>query len=215
MASKQGTDRSGHPGEGVWLNARVARRQSCCSAGLPAFVKIPGLPVISSNVSGLSRESSMVALDDDVAAPVWVVSGEPPAVGPDALARGEARYRAGDYAAAADIFASARDADPRDPAATRLLGLCRLRLGDLQAAGLHAAGRHADAAAQFRASAQLVPNDPASLARGEHRKALAAGGAACAGRYLVASTNSRRTRIADRGHAHTRGAGFSIKQLRK
>src|SRR5262245_9814566 len=100
----------------------------------------------------------------------------------DLLAHGETRYRAGAYAHAAAIFARLRDAHPNDPNALRLLGLSRLRLGETDAAlallaqahalapsdpyaqmhyglGLHAAGRHAEAAAQFRASAQRLPDD--------------------------------------------------------
>ena len=100
------------------------------------------------------------------------------------LARGEACYRAGAYAEAAAIFRRLCEETPDDPAPTRLLGLCRLRLGHLDEAlallakahalvpddayaqlhygiGLHAAGRHAEAADLFRASARLLPNDPA------------------------------------------------------
>src|ERR1700719_2157166 len=107
----------------------------------------------------------MAAFEQSAAASRWVVSADVPALDGadaaaapagdsiDAQARGEAHYRAGDYAAAAEIFA-------------------RLR----------AAARHAEAAAQFRASAQLLPDDPAPflnlsaalLALGEHRKALEA-----------------------------------------
>jgi tetratricopeptide (TPR) repeat protein len=110
-------------------------------------------------------------------------SGEHPYVA-EAIALGEARYRAGAYAEAAAIFARLCDADPADPGAIRLLGLCRLRLGDPSGAlallakahalapadpyaqlhyglGLHAAGRHGEAAAQFRACTLLLPNDPA------------------------------------------------------
>jgi Flp pilus assembly protein TadD len=106
------------------------------------------------------------------------------AFGPEALALGEARYRAGAYAEAALIFNQIWAANPGDSSAMRLLGLCRLRLGDLSGAltllekahtiapadpycqlhyglGLHALGRHEEAAAQFRASAQLLPSDPA------------------------------------------------------
>src|SRR5580704_2298707 len=51
-------------------------------------------------------------------------------LGREALALGEARYRAGAYGEAASIFARMCEADPGDYGATRLLGLCRLRLGD-------------------------------------------------------------------------------------
>jgi Flp pilus assembly protein TadD len=106
------------------------------------------------------------------------------AFGPEALALGEARYRAGAYGEAALIFSRICAANPGDSGAMRLLGLCRLRLGDPSGAltllekahriapadpycqlhyglGLHALGRHEEAAAQFRASAQLLSSDPA------------------------------------------------------
>jgi Flp pilus assembly protein TadD len=88
------------------------------------------------------------------------------------LARGEARYRAGAYAEAAAIFAKLADDNPGSPAPIRLLGLCRLRLGETDKAlallaqahalaprdpyarlhygiGLHAVGRHREAAELF------------------------------------------------------------------
>ena len=102
----------------------------------------------------------------------------------DALALGEARYSAGAYAEAAAIFEKLCAARPDNSHAIRLLGLCRLKFGDLDGAlvllskalalapadpyaqlhyglGLHAAGRHGEAAAQFRACVPLLPSDPA------------------------------------------------------
>ena len=121
----------------------------------------------------------------------------------ETFALGETHYRAGAFAEAASIFARLCDDNPDDADAIRLLGLCRLRLGDPAGAlpllakaharvpadpyaqlhyglGLHAVGRHAEAAAQFRACTLLLPNDPAPflnlsaalLALGDHHKAL-------------------------------------------
>jgi tetratricopeptide (TPR) repeat protein len=101
-----------------------------------------------------------------------------------AFSYGEERYRNGAYVEAADIFENLLQAIPGDAGALRMLGLCRLRLGDREAAlqllgkaqalapadpfaqlhyglGLHAVGRHAEAAAQFRGCAPLLPDDPA------------------------------------------------------
>ncbi|MGC2413937.1 MAG: tetratricopeptide repeat protein, partial [Stellaceae bacterium] len=121
----------------------------------------------------------------------------------EAIALGEARYRAGAYGEAAAIFSRIREQMPDHPDALRLLGLCRLRLGEPAAGlellgkaralapadpfaqlhyglGLHAVGRHAEAAAQFRACAPQLPEDPvpylnlasALLALGETSTAL-------------------------------------------
>jgi Flp pilus assembly protein TadD len=102
----------------------------------------------------------------------------------DDLAAGEARYRAGAHADAARIFDRLSAAQPDDPTPMRLLGLCRLRLGDTDGAlallakahdlaptdpycefhyglALHAAGRHAEAADRFRAAARTLTEDPA------------------------------------------------------
>jgi tetratricopeptide (TPR) repeat protein len=102
----------------------------------------------------------------------------------EAISQGEARYRTGAYGEAASIFARLCDANPGDWGAIRMLGLCRLRLGDPAGAvdllakahdlapadpycqlhygmGLHAVGRNEEAATQFRASATLLPDDPA------------------------------------------------------
>jgi uncharacterized protein HemY len=46
------------------------------------------------------------------------------------LARAEQLYRAADYAAAAALLDGERASSPTDPTILRLLGLCRLRLGD-------------------------------------------------------------------------------------
>jgi tetratricopeptide (TPR) repeat protein len=119
------------------------------------------------------------------------------------LAAGEAFYRAGAHADAAKIFSRLSAAEPGNPTPMRLLGMCRLRLGDPSGAlellakahglapadpycqlhyglGLHAVGRHAQAADCFRAAAQALTEDSAPflnlaaalLALGEHRKAL-------------------------------------------
>jgi tetratricopeptide (TPR) repeat protein len=102
----------------------------------------------------------------------------------EALAAGEARYRGREYAEAAAIFARLCEADPDDGVAIRMLGMCRLRLGQTAEAlrllekaqslapndpfarlhyglGLHAAGRYKEAAAQFRACAPQLALDPA------------------------------------------------------
>jgi tetratricopeptide (TPR) repeat protein len=103
---------------------------------------------------------------------------------PDSVAVAEAKYRAGDYAAAAALLTAERVAAPDDPTILRLLGLCRLRLGESGDAlnllrqardrapadpmamlhygiGLQAAGRHAEAADLFRACQPALPSDPA------------------------------------------------------
>jgi tetratricopeptide (TPR) repeat protein len=102
----------------------------------------------------------------------------------EAFGLGEDQYRAGLHAEAAAIFGKLLEKRPDNPSATRMLGLCRLRLDDLDAAigllakaralapedpfarlhygvALHAAGRYGEAAAEFRASATALPNDPA------------------------------------------------------
>jgi predicted Zn-dependent protease len=103
---------------------------------------------------------------------------------PESFARGEERYRAAAYGESAEIFARLCEASPDDADAIRMLGLCRLRLGDPAGAlnlldrarglapdnpyaqlhyglGLHAMGRNAEAAAQFRTCTRLLPDDPA------------------------------------------------------
>jgi tetratricopeptide (TPR) repeat protein len=100
------------------------------------------------------------------------------------LARAEQLYRAADYAAAAALLDGERASSPTDPTILRLLGLCRLRLGDADAAldllrqsaglapddpltglhygiGLQAAGRHAEAIGRFRAAQTALPLNPA------------------------------------------------------
>jgi tetratricopeptide (TPR) repeat protein len=102
----------------------------------------------------------------------------------EAIRRGEEHYRAGAWGEAAAIFAQVAEQDPEHSAALRLLGLCRLRLGDPAGAlallerayalapadpfarlhlglGLHALGRNAEAAALFRGCQPLLPADPA------------------------------------------------------
>jgi tetratricopeptide (TPR) repeat protein len=101
-----------------------------------------------------------------------------------AIRLGEARYRTGTWAEAAAIFARIEQ-DPEHSPALRLLGLCRLRLGEPAGAlallerayalapadpfaqlhlglGLHAFGRNA-AAALFRRCQPLLPDDPARV----------------------------------------------------
>ena len=98
--------------------------------------------------------------------------------------RATADYRAGDYARAAAALAPLAEAVPPDPTALRLIGLCRLRLGEPTEAlallerahslapqdpwtrfhlgiGMQAAGRYQDAITLFRASVALLPGDPA------------------------------------------------------
>jgi len=100
------------------------------------------------------------------------------------LANGEARYRAGAFAEAAIAFRQICEAAPDSADAIRMLGLCELKLGraaiglelltkarDLVPAdpfaqlhyglGLHAVGRHQEAAAQFLLCRPLIPDDPA------------------------------------------------------
>lgn len=100
------------------------------------------------------------------------------------LARGEAHYRAGAYAEAAAIFGRLCDDNPGFPTPIRMLGLCRLRLGEPEKAvellerahalapldphvrlhygiGLHAVGRHREAAELFAGCRADLPNDPA------------------------------------------------------
>jgi Flp pilus assembly protein TadD len=48
----------------------------------------------------------------------------------ESFARGEERYRAAAYREAAEIFERLCEASPDDADAVRMLGLCRLRLGD-------------------------------------------------------------------------------------
>jgi tetratricopeptide (TPR) repeat protein len=102
----------------------------------------------------------------------------------EAIRLGEASYRAGAWDEAAAIFTRVAEQDPEHSAALRLLGLCRLRLGDQAGAlallerayalaptdpfaqlhlglGLHARGRNAEAAALFRGCQPLLPADPA------------------------------------------------------
>jgi Flp pilus assembly protein TadD len=110
----------------------------------------------------------------------------------EAIRFGEERYQAGAWAEAAAIFAGVAEQDPEDSTALRLLGLCRLRLGDPAGAlallerayalapadpfaqlhlglGLHALGRNAEAAALFRrpkpgrSSTALARRRPSSL----------------------------------------------------
>jgi tetratricopeptide (TPR) repeat protein len=100
------------------------------------------------------------------------------------IARAEADYRAGRYAQAATALAAAAASGPPDATALRILGLCRVRLGEVQPAvallqaalhlapadpwaqlhlgiGLQAAGRHLEAAALFRSCQTSLPEDPA------------------------------------------------------
>jgi tetratricopeptide (TPR) repeat protein len=58
-----------------------------------------------------------------------VVDNETAGAG-ERLAHGEARYRAGAYAEAAEIFETLCNDKPGFPAPIRMLGLCRLRLGE-------------------------------------------------------------------------------------
>jgi tetratricopeptide (TPR) repeat protein len=100
------------------------------------------------------------------------------------LARAEELYQAADYAAAAAMLDAERAASPTNPTILRLLGLCRLRLGDADRAldvlrqavglapsdplaglhygiGLQAVGRHAEAVDWFRAAQTTLPLNPA------------------------------------------------------
>lgn len=102
----------------------------------------------------------------------------------NATERAEALYRAGQYENAAQLLSPLAGAEPPDPTATRLLGLCRLKLGDSNTAlalleraktlapddpwadlhlgfCLHAMARHAEAADLFRACEARLSGDPA------------------------------------------------------
>jgi tetratricopeptide (TPR) repeat protein len=130
--------------------------------------------------------------------------------GDEAIAAGEARYRAGAYGEAAAILAQVNEHSPSYPAALRLLGLCKLRLGDPSAAltlidrartlapddpfaqlhyglVLHEVGRHAEAASVFRTCQALLPNDPGPFLN------LAAAALAL-GKYREALTAARKAR---------------------
>jgi tetratricopeptide (TPR) repeat protein len=112
-----------------------------------------------------------------------VVDNETAGAG-ERLAHGEARYRAGAYAEAAEIFEKLCNDKPGFPTPIRMLGLCRLRLGEPEKAlvlleqahtlapfdpyarlhygiGLHAVGRHREAAALFAGCRADLPGDPA------------------------------------------------------
>lgn len=101
-----------------------------------------------------------------------------------AIADGEARYRAGAFAEAQQIFADLAERHPGDATILRLLGLSRVRMGDLTGGlpclaeahrlapedpytrlhfgiGLHAVGRDAEAAELFQSCFDLLPADPA------------------------------------------------------
>ncbi len=99
-------------------------------------------------------------------------------------AQAEALFRSGNHAAAAALLAPLAEAESPDPTALRLLGLCRLQLGQVGEAlallgrarslapddpwaamhlglGLHAAGRSAEAAPLFRLAQGALAGDPA------------------------------------------------------
>ncbi len=100
------------------------------------------------------------------------------------FAAGEERYRARAYAEAEAVFRDLAADEPDNADTLRMLGLCRMRLGDAHAAltllararefapdsayaqlhygmGLHAVGRDVEAAEQFRLCQRLLPADPA------------------------------------------------------
>ncbi|MBV9828013.1 MAG: sulfotransferase [Alphaproteobacteria bacterium] len=102
----------------------------------------------------------------------------------DLCASGEARYGAGAYAEAGEVFSKIVSKRPDNATALRMLGLCQLRLGDHDKAlallrrasalapddpharlhfglGLQAVGQYREAACEFRAAAPLLPLDPA------------------------------------------------------
>ncbi|HVY16788.1 MAG TPA: tetratricopeptide repeat protein, partial [Rhodopila sp.] len=101
----------------------------------------------------------------------------------DDLARADTLYRGGDYATAAALLLTLLSSGPLLPGARRLLGLCRLREGQVQEAidlldaarteepdnpwaalhyalGLQAAGRHRDAADLLRPCCAALGPDP-------------------------------------------------------
>src|ERR1700722_5741362 len=96
-----------------------------------------------------------------------------------------ALYQTGAFPAAAAAFAVLSSQDPANPTILRLLGLARVRAGDIATGlpplaqarrlhprdplpplhsgiGLQAPGRHARAAALFRRATMLAPSDPAA-----------------------------------------------------
>jgi tetratricopeptide (TPR) repeat protein len=100
------------------------------------------------------------------------------------IAEGEARYRAGAFAEAQQIFTGLAARHPDHASILRLLGLCRVRTGDVAGGldclatahrlapadpyaslhygiGLHAAGRDAEAAQLFESCLDRLPADPA------------------------------------------------------
>ena len=102
------------------------------------------------------------------------------------MARAEEFYRAGEYKRAAALLSPLADAPESEPSAVRVLGLCRLKLGESQAGlsllkqardlaphdpwtalhlgiGLHSVGRYAEAAALFRVCQPQLSDDPAPL----------------------------------------------------
>ena len=130
--------------------------------------------------------------------------------GEEAIAAGEACYRAGTYTEAAAIFVQVNEHSPSYPAALRLLGLCKFRLGEPSVAltlldrarilapddpfaqlhyglVLEETGRHAEAASLFRACQALLPNDPAPFLN-------LATAALALGRHREALTAARKAR---------------------
>jgi Flp pilus assembly protein TadD len=83
----------------------------------------------------------------------------------EAIRLGEARYRAGAWAEAAAVFARIAEQDPEHPAALRLLGLCRLRLGDPAGALALLERAYALAPADQCRGGHVVPALPAAVAR--------------------------------------------------
>jgi tetratricopeptide (TPR) repeat protein len=100
------------------------------------------------------------------------------------IAAAEQRYRAGEYAAAAEGLRALAEAEAPSATVLRLLGMCRLRLGANDQAvallaraamldpadpwvrlhfgiGLQSVGRHADAVRQFRACQPMLPDEAA------------------------------------------------------
>jgi hypothetical protein len=122
----------------------------------------PPAPYLTAPQSIATKSVATPSVPPQSVAAGWVIRTDPSAldlasehrqdseaVSAEARARGEARYRAGAYREATSIFVRMCEANSADPNPIRLLGLCRLRLGDPAGALILLAKAHA-----------LAPADP-------------------------------------------------------
>jgi tetratricopeptide (TPR) repeat protein len=139
-----------------------------------------GAPSVAADASEAGE--SVARLEEDVVNGAAAEAPSSPFA--DALALAEARYKAGAYREAAEIYTQLAEQYPDRAAPLHLLGLCRMRLDDAPGAlplfekacklaprdvqaklhyglGLHALKRDREAAAIFRACQPLLPADPA------------------------------------------------------